>query len=643
MQDYLHDFTKIFCKEIKLHKNIENSNLRLIFGEYKKLYVIDTTDIPETAYDNTYINLYNIPKTEYIDPLIRFYYYYGDYIVYPYLNCIPIEAMKQEPIKIVLKNNYFIKEGPNNYTKSSLYAKIERDLQNVYYMTYYINNKIINNIKNNKKDPKLSLLTSILISQKGIDIINKSKNILNEILNDVPCDNVTNDNVQIELELQKPILKDNVSLYDYQTGDINWMNGIENSVLANENTIEYNYSLAYNVYDKFIAYNNTLFPIDINTNSFMVTKSLKYYGGNIISEVGLGKTLITLYYILSKNKDDCQFVEFTNGCNYFYKRGKYKGENCKSNSINGELYCKSHKRTMFIDKRNTSLCNLENFNINDYIFNNKYIKTNSTLILCPNHLCDQWVQEYYSKFKNNHRVLLIVTYDQYTNVTLSDLLFADIVIISYNFLVNKRYIQQTNHEPVSVYGKFKNQGFDINKDLTISEREKLLNSKAFSKFSWFHWDRIIYDESHEIQNIYTNNFIGYIKNINSTYKWNISGTPFANKLSSFINLMSYNTCYNNSCSLYNNNCLRTDDLIELGLDSNIINKCKFLFRRNTKQSIKNEYAGNILKEQVNLLDFTSQERSIYDGYVQGARSNYYDFLIKLCCLFLHSLNMYLDM
>ena len=639
---YLHGFTKIFCKEIKLHKNIEDSNLRLIFGEYKKLYIIDANDIPETAFNNTYMNLYNIPKTEYIDPLIRFYYYYGDYIVYPYLNCISIEDMKREPIKVVSKNNYFIKEGTNNYTKSSLYAKIERDLKNTYYITYYINNKIIDNIKNNKKDPKLSLLTSILISQKGIDIANKSKNMLNDILNNTPNvqdnnvqnvqdNNVQNNNgkVQLELELQGNILKPDVTLFDYQTGDINWMNAIENSVLANENNIEYNYSLAYNVYDKFIAYNNTLFPIDINIDSFTVTKTLKYYGGNIISEVGLGKTLITLYYILSKNKNDCQFVEFTDGCNYFYKRGKSKGENCKSNSVSGELYCKSHKRTMFIDKRNINLRNLEKFSINDYMFDNKYITTNATLILCPNHLCDQWVQEYYSKFKNNHRVLLIVTYDQYTNVTLADLLFADIVIISYNFLVNKRYVQQMGEE-ISLDCKFKNQGFDINKDLTISEREKLLNSKAFSKFSWFHWDRIIYDESHEIQNIYNNNFIRYIKNINSTYKWNISGTPFANKLSSFINLMSYNTCYNNSCSLYNS-CVRTDDLIELGLDSDIINKCKFLFRRNTKQSIKNECTGNILKEQVNLLDFTCQERSIYDGYVQGARSNYYDFLIKLCC------------
>lgn len=625
---YILGFTKLFCKEITLHKNINDKNLRLIFGEYKKLYIIDASDIPETALDNTYLNLHNIPKTEYSDPLIRFYYYYGDYIVYPYLNYIPIDEMKNEPIKLVLKNNYFIKECVNNYSKSSLYAKIESDENNKYYMVYYINNRIIDNIKNCKKELKINLLTSILNNQKGIDITNKSNNLLNEILEILP--------VKIPFDKNKNkqsyILKNDISLYDYQIADINWMKQIEKSVFENKNIIEYKYSTLYNVFDDLLLYNGNLIPNNILYPCNMdIIKTLKYYGGNIISEVGLGKTLITLYHILEsiKNNNNDNFVEFTNSCNYFYKRGKLKGTNCKSNNIQGELYCKAHKKTIFIDKRNSCFRNLQNFDIKNYFYKEnqrEYIKTNATLILCPNHLCDQWVQEYYSKFKNNHRVLLIVTYDQYTNVTLADLLFADIVIVSYNFLINKRYIQKET-DISSFYSKFKSTGFDINKDLTTDEKENLLNLKSFSKFNLFYWNRIVYDESHEIQNIYNTNLKWHILNICSTYKWNISGTPFANKLSSFINLMSYNTSYLS----HNFSSLHTDNLIELGLDSDIIKKCNFLFRRNTKESIKDECQGNILKEQVNLLEFTEQERSIYDGYVQGARSNYYDFLIKLCC------------
>jgi len=49
--------------------------------------------------------------------------------------------------------------------------------------------------------------------------------------------------------------------------------------------------------------------------------------------------------------------------------------------------------------------------------------------------------------------LLVVTYDQYTNLTLSDLLFSDIVIISYEFLSNKRYVQniKKSNSLLSIY------------------------------------------------------------------------------------------------------------------------------------------------------------------------------------------------
>ena len=144
--------------------------------------------------------------------------------------------------------------------------------------------------------------------------------------------------------------------------------------------------------------------------------------------------------ILEENKKTQDFynpyVEFSDNCNYFYKRGKNRGDNCLKRRVN-DLYCKEHSKSIFIDKRSLKFCNLQNFDIRNYIYvvdDNEFIKTNASIIICPNHLCDQWVQEYYSKFNNNHRVVLIVTGDQYSNITFGDLLFADIVVISYNFL-----------------------------------------------------------------------------------------------------------------------------------------------------------------------------------------------------------------
>jgi SNF2 family DNA or RNA helicase len=628
---YFNGFTKIYSTQINISKDIADENLRLVFGEFKKLYIIDANDIPEINRNQGYLNYYNMPKTIYCDPLVRFYYYYTDYIVYPYLNYVSIDDMKNEPVKSIMKNNHFLRE----YTKASIIAKIEK-VAGEYFMVYYINSKIIQNLVANKKESNknMQLLTNILINQKQIDLIKENEVYLRNILNTLPSNMKSTQPKKIQMEFQDSnLLRQDVTLYDYQKDDIIWMNKIEEDVLNGNNIIKYAYTPAYGVLDnKFLVHNETLLPIyfDINESPYKINREFKFLGGNIISEVGLGKTLIVLYHILkSKDADNYfdNFVDFHNNCNYFYKRGKLKGTACEKQK-NNDLYCKTHSKTVFIDKRRLIFRNLDDFNINNFLysaFGIKYIKTSATLVICPNHLCDQWVQEYYSKFNNNHRVVLIVTYDQYTNVTLADLLFADIVIVSYNFILNKKYINSKSVDGIRTVLQLHCDKIDP----TNEDKTNILNSNVFTKFELFHWDRVVLDEVHEIQNMSSDYQIkAFIKNIVSTYKWNISGTPFANGVSSFTNLMSYNTSYSIEVTP---EWANTNDLITLGFNSGIIDKCSSLFRRNTKQTVKSEYEGNILKEFVHLLEFTAQERSIYDSFVRGGKSNFYDSIIKLCC------------
>lgn len=629
---YFTGFTKVFNKQITITRNIPDGNLRLVFGEFKKLYIIDSDDIPDINRDANYVNYYNIQKTEYCDNLIRFYYYYKDYIVYPYLDYVSLEDMQNEPIRAIMKTNHFL----NDYSNSSLIAKIDK-VDNNYYMTYYINNKVIEHIMTNRigstnrigQVRNIQLLTNILMNQKKIDLMSENETSLQNILNTFPEKNLETPDL---LRNDENLLRNDVVLYDYQKGDIKWMQELETKVLNNDNVIKFSYSSIYGVLNNtFMVHNESLLPMYFDINkAYKSNVGFKFSGGNIISEVGLGKTLIVLYHILRSNRniDFEQFVDFYDGCNYFYKRGKSKGNTCE-NKKTTELYCKSHSKTAFIDKRRLIFRNLQDFDINKFIysaFDVKRINTNATLIICPNHLCDQWVQEYYSKFNNNHRVVLIVTYDQYANVTLGDLLFADIVVVSYNFMMNKKY---ENKSLVSIHRLL---DVKLNQE-NMSNQDKLdlLNSNVFTKLELFHWNRIVLDEVHEIQNMSNNNHLKtFIRNLISTYKWNISGTPFANGLSSFINLMSYNTTYDNE-NMSNLNFAVTNDLIVSGFNSGIIDKCSMLFRRNTKESIKSEYEGNILKEYVHLLDFTTHERSIYDSFVRGGKSNMYDAIIKLCC------------
>lgn len=630
-------FTKIFSKEIVLNKPIEDANFRLIYGDFKKLYIIDVNDIPENMRDNgNYFGIYDIPKTEYLDNYVRFYYYYSEYSVYPYLDYKSIDEMNNDQYEIVKKYNYFIKPLPNNYTKSVIVARVEKVIENgsdpKYFMNYYVNNKVIENIKMNKKESRINnTVTHIFIQQKLNEIFNKTNYSLSKIIDNLPI-------VKTDLRenLDVDLLLDTVSLYNYQLSDIEWMNKIESNVLDENNVVKYQYTPAYGVANnQFLLHNGNLFPNYFDINTYNTSVEFRYYGGNIISEVGLGKTLIVLYHILKDNLKTQDFysryVEFTDSCNYFYKRGKSKGENCIKKRFN-EMYCKEHRRTPFVDKRCINFKNLDDFDITNYIYNKDskdYIKTNASIIICPNHLCDQWVQEYYSKFKNKHRLLLIVTSDQFDNLTFGDILFADIVVISYNFLLNKRY-KTSQYYNLAGYIDQKT-GVDILGNMTNENKLDLLNSKALTYLDLFYWNRVVLDEVHEIENMARGSILKtIILGLKSIYKWNVSGTPFANKLNGFINLMGYISNYGAGHQNYNNT-FETEDLIKLGMDSNIIDKLKFLFRRNTKESIKDEYGGNIIRDFIHKLDFTTQERSIYDSYVHSSRSNYYNFLIKLCC------------
>lgn len=634
---YLNSFTKIFSKEINLVKPIQDKNIRLVFGFCKRIYIVDKDEIDNNLMDINFCN--NISKTEYYDDLIRFNQYYIDYIIYPYLDYVSEENMKTEPIALVKRYNYFIRELPNNYTKSIIIAKLERVVVsgiNTYYMNYYMNNNIIKGIRSTRNSFKTNLLIKILMEQKSIDIVSQIENSLKTVLSNVP-ERLENYNLD-----DQDLLKTGVELYQYQKNDILWMKSIEKDVFNGDNTITYDYCMAFKcLNNQFLLYKDSLYSGNTNIDNYKLQVQFNYKGGNLISEMGLGKSLIMLYHILEENKKTQDFynpyVEFADNCNYFYKRGKDRGNNCLKKRIN-DLYCREHSKSIFIDKRSLKFCNLPNFDIRNYIHvvdNKEFIKTNASIIICPNHLCDQWVQEYYSKFNNNHRVVLIVTGDQYSNITFGDLLFADVVVVSYNFLLNKIFNNTVYDRKLEC--DFSKYGFTLNREMSLKEKQDLLISKDLTLLHLFHWNRVILDEVHEIQNMQKANFLkGKICNFSSIYKWNISGTPFANNITSFINLMSYNSDYGKAYYydfnnyIYRNEYFNLNNLMEFGLDSDIINKCKFLFRRNTKSSIKDEYDGSIIKQNVHLLNFTLQERSIYDSYIQES-NRHLNFLIKLCC------------
>jgi len=449
LEEFNQNFVKLCDTPITLHDNILDNNVFIYLLDNTTCFIFDLKDIFENdRLKHRFIYDTNIKKTVYNTNCLRFSKYYYDSIIFPFLEW----EHPHRNLNVFQEQSYSFRT--NEFLKANFITKLEK-VGNDYYIVNYGNKKLLQKILTNTKgDYKTTTFMDTLYHSIKLDITFRCEKELNNILNQsVPSDESEN--------LDMVLLQDHIKLYEYQKNDIKWMNNIKSKIDNNDNILSIEQSVFYNkILDnkEYLIYNNTILPNKVQ-QKITNTLNIRYYGGNIISEVGLGKSLIVLSHILHKNNNIFnEFVEFENEtCNYFYKRGKNKTSSCsKKKCTDNDLYCKEHSNTLFIDKRNTILKNLDKFNLRDYLIAintgghvKHYFKTNASLILCPNQLCDQWVREYYDKFKQTSemgkRILLIVTYDQYKNLSFADIIFADIIVISYNFLLNTNYLKNTGY------------------------------------------------------------------------------------------------------------------------------------------------------------------------------------------------------
>lgn len=660
MESYLDNFVKIHSKEIRLHKEIDDSNILVLIGEFRRIYIIDRNDLGnDVTSRNFYFKLSSIPKTTIVDQVVAVSNWTANYIVYPYLDYKTQDEMQSETLDEIRKRNKFIEYNNNDESilRASIIIILNKKCGDEFSLDYWCNSKILENIYAGKREIRSSTVKYLAGLEKTNEIIKNCHANLDKIMeccswsqmvavNEV--NQTSNETAISNYKFDDSILKENIKLFNYQKHDIIWMKGIENRIKSNENTIEYKSALSCSIInDQFVLLNDKIFPKwMVNTDNHNIIKRFRFHGGSLISELGLGKTLTILYYITnestnqttnesanesaneSTNKSEYTkqhtdyFIEYKTTCNYFYKRGRLTGQSCEKKTLDGSLYCREHKSTPFCDKRAIIYKNLQQFDINNWINKDEwYIRTCSNLIICPNHLCDQWVREFYEKFAyETTRILMIVTKDQWNNVTLGDIIFSDIVVVSYNLLISSWYTDLSKISNDKVLTNF------LKEIENVDDNSEILNLKGFT-LNIFKWNRIILDEIHEI-NERSNLFLD-IKNLISDFVWNVTGTPFANGLFGYLNLMSLTT--NLNTEILDKRSFNTSDLIELGLDTNLVESSQFLFRRNTRESVKSELQGTIIEQFINLLEFTENERNIYNSYSQEDRTRYINFLIKLCC------------
>jgi SNF2 family DNA or RNA helicase len=359
----------------------------------------------------------------------------------------------------------------------------------------------------------------------------------------------------------------NIDLFEYQKCSISWMIDKE----TNKKTI------SYNLNDE-VSLGNIYYDTCTQTfNPIHNRKSLTFYGGAVIDEVGLGKTLEVIGLCL-KNP----------AISTSYKSNKYP---------------------------------------------NKFF-AKGTLVLCPNQLCGQWIRELKDKIKpeSDIKVISFLTKRDFDKYSYNDILDADFVVVSFTFIDNKSFTSpwvskissyKNYHKKIwasSDHNNVQNHFESLSSELTKDPINSLFKKNPL--FQLIHWHRLVIDEFHEIYKsntpfTYISNLLPYIKSDN---KWCITATPF-NQKKTLYEIINFLTDYKN-----------IDDSKIFTVEQFVDYFSFQCFRRNTKDSVKMEHTLPPINEEIRWLKFSPTERMIYNAYLTDHNNSKYSvYLRQLCC------------
>eukprot|EP01129_Flabellula_baltica_P006313 TRINITY_DN2351_c0_g2_i1.p1 TRINITY_DN2351_c0_g2~~TRINITY_DN2351_c0_g2_i1.p1 ORF type:complete len:787 (+),score=128.43 TRINITY_DN2351_c0_g2_i1:167-2527(+) len=167
-------------------------------------------------------------------------------------------------------------------------------------------------------------------------------------------------------------------------------------------------------------------------------------------------------------------------------------------------------------------CLTENHNFKESV----HFPSRATLVVCPSQISKQWADEVNKHSLNDLNVILLETMNHSKKYTFRDIMEADIVIVSVQFLQNKNYMSLgfTCRGKLQAKHVIQRQRDALPK---IRKRLRKMKDNGLSQdrpiLDFFKWWRIVYDEGHE----YLNNdyFKALFRGYCSVYSWLVSGTP----------------------------------------------------------------------------------------------------------------------
>ena len=290
---------------------------------------------------------------------------------------------------------------------------------------------------------------------------------------------------------------------------------------------------------------------------------------------------------------------------------------------------------------------------------NNIMFSKATLIIVPSHLSKQWIQEY-TRSMPTMNILTILTKVHHEKLTYLDFKNADMIIVTQQFLLNfKNYIEINYHRVTPVSYNSEHRIKHLNSVLAEwIETNQDIDKKTHPLFEFFHFNRLIVDEGHEIfeknlGNISLNRWLlDFLIRVRATHKWYVSGTPFTH---GFIDITKYldmtinidgedikiNNINKNGCALITNKKSIPNICNFMVTESFMTKTMEQLIIRHTKDDIDANITIPGYIEAVEWIELTETERSIYNSKKSSSSRQ---TLQQLCChpLIVDSMRRMLD-
>jgi|UniRef100_A0A6C0IT07 SNF2 family DNA or RNA helicase len=259
------------------------------------------------------------------------------------------------------------------------------------------------------------------------------------------------------------------------------------------------------------------------------------------------------------------------------------------------------------------------------------IYSNATLIVCPSHLAKQWEDEVKKVFPTAN-IIKLLTKNSHVKLTYKEIHDADIIIVTQQFLMNFKYYPMINYKPCTPSSIVtKNRFADLKTVLQnwVTNEEDIM-IKEQPNLEHFSFHRLIVDEGHEIFGLQLSNtsmsryMFEWLEQVNSSYNWFISGTPFVNyeglrKCFDFINLKLYE---NKSGTIMNTVDFATKTYLVDQVLSNVM-------IRHRKIDVENQIHIPGYEEDVVWVKLTELEKGLYQSKKNSSSSDI--VLQQLCC------------